>query len=122
MSGTPSARAHRELIPCSLPNSFELLLTRLVLLSASNEQVSVLGLATFDVHELVKFQYAPLAATPAFTALVEDGRTRVMYTLLSLPVASLVGLSTSSPPASHALLQRNTWVIILRLWRRRWRS
>jgi hypothetical protein len=73
----------------------------------------VLGLASLDVHELVEFEHAPLAATPAFATLVEDGCAWVVYTLLSLSVAALVSLSAPFPPARHAFFERNTLVIIL---------
>jgi hypothetical protein len=97
-----------------LPNSLQVLLTtRLLLLAASDEQMSLLGLASLDVHELVEFEHAPLAAAPAFAALVEDGRPWVMYTRLPLPIAALVSLSTSFPPTRHAFLERNTRVIVL---------
>jgi hypothetical protein len=96
-----------------LPHSLQLLLPFLVFLSAPHEQVPVFGLASLNVHELVKLEDAPLATAPALAALVEDGCTRMMHTLLSLPIASFMSFTTALPPASHAILQCYTWVVVL---------
>lgn len=44
--------------------------------------MTVLGLAAFNVHELVKLQHPPLTAGPSFAAFVEDRPARMMNALL----------------------------------------
>lgn len=61
-----------------------------VLFPASHKQMLVLGLATLNLHEFVKFQDPSLATAVAFASLVEDGNTGVVNA--GLRFASLCAL------------------------------
>lgn len=74
------------------------------LLPSTYKQMPVLGLAALDVHELVKLQDAPLAATPPLAPLVEYRRARMVHAALSGPVSAFELDPARPSPASHALL------------------
>lgn len=92
----------------------------LIFLAASHKQMSVLGLAALNLHELVKFQNPSFTTAIAFAPLVEDGDARVMDA--SLGVASVCALlvrsATCTSPACPSIGDLERWVIIVRL--RRW--
>lgn len=41
-----------------------------------------LRLATFNLHELIEFQYPSLTARPSFATLMENRLARMVHTLL----------------------------------------
>jgi len=75
--------------------------------------MSILRLAPLNVHKLIKLQHPPLAATPPLTPLMKDGRPRVMYTLLAVPLPTLKVDPTALSPARHALLDLQARIVIL---------
>jgi hypothetical protein len=81
--------------------------------------MSVLCLATLEVHELVEFQHPPLAAAVTLAAFVEDRDTGMMHTLLPFSVPTLESLAAALPPACHSVFESYTGIIILGLW---WRG
>lgn len=103
------------------PDSLQLVLGLPLLRPASHEQVPGFGLAALNVHELVELEHSALAATPALAPLVEDGRAGMMHAALSCPVPSGVRGPAAPSSARHALLQRDTRLIVLRLGPWGWR-
>ena len=80
------------------------------------------GLAPLDLHELVEFQHARLAAAIALAALVKDGGARVVDALLVVGprLAPFVGGAAGLPPAGLAVGDLEGRVIVLALrWGRR---
>lgn len=84
--------------------------------------MSPLGLAPFNVHELVKLQHPPLAATPPLASLVEDGHPGVVHAALAFPVPALEFLPAALPPTRHARLDLETCIVVFGLFGRRRRT
>lgn len=104
-----------------LPHALDNVLGVLVLLLAY-EEMSVLGHAALDLHELVELEHAPLAAAVALAALVEDGRARVVHAaLFDALAASLGGFVRGIAGlalAGRAVRDRQARVVLLVLGRR----
>jgi hypothetical protein len=74
-----------------------------------------------NLHKLVKLQYPSLAARPAFTTLVKDRLTRMMYAFLCLSaLVRVISSIAASPSTRHALANRECGVVRFRFGRRSW--
>lgn len=113
-------KANEEYSPYGLQQLFSTGGFGLVFLAASYEQMSVLGLATLNLHEFVEFQHPPLAATVAFAALVEDGDTGMVHAILCVaPLGTLfVGSAACTSPTHTSIGNLERWVVVIRLGRR----
>lgn len=96
-----------------IPYGFYFLLG--TLLPASDKQMLLLRFTSFNVHELVEFQYPPLAAAPAFAAFVEHWRAGMMHAALVRSRTAFELVSTTFPPTCHALLDLSCRVIVFGL-------
>lgn len=71
-----------HLLVCSLAFCFAIL----PLLLLADKAMSGPRLTAGNAQEFVKFQHSPLAASPAFAALMEYGLSRVIYAFFSCTI------------------------------------
>lgn len=82
-----------------LPHSFQLLLQILVL-SLADKYVFVLCRTSLQLQKGIKLQYPSLAACPAFTSLVEQRMSRMVYTLLPFSAFDRIICFCASPSST----------------------